>query len=94
MTDSPAVRAPLDPKEQPILDRVLCIRDKLSMLKEDKSTYIKSQDVLALYDEVIDQVHILNDIREQHGRSLEQNRGSYIVSALLVRLWRWSETTR
>ena len=83
MTDSPAVRSPLDPKEQPILDRVLSIRDKLSILKEDKSTYIKSQDVLALYDEVINQVHLLNDIREQHGKTLEQNRGSYLVHAFL-----------
>lgn len=75
MTDSPAVHAPLDPKEQPILDAVLMARDKLSLLKQDKSTYIKSQDVLALYDEVIDHVQQLNVIREQYKKPLEQNRG-------------------
>ena len=75
MTDSPAVQAPLDPREQPILDTVLIVRDKLSLLKQDKSTYIKSQDVLGLYDQVIDQVHQLNVIREAHGKPLEQNRG-------------------
>lgn len=75
MSDSPAVQAPLDPKEQPILDCLLHIRDKLSLLKQDKSTYIKSRDVLSLYDQVIEQVHLLNKIREDNGKPLEQNRG-------------------
>ena len=77
MTDSPAVRAPLDPKEQPILDNVLFIRDKLSLLKQDRTTYIKSQDVITLYNDVIEQVHLLNHIREEHGKPLEQNRGPW-----------------
>ena len=75
MTDSPAVRAPLEPREQPILDSVLHIRDRLSLLKQDKTTYIKSQDVIALYNDVIEQVALLNAIREDHGKPLEQNRG-------------------
>ena len=75
MTDSPAVHAPLDPNEKPILDSLLHIRDKLSLLKQDKSTYIKSKDVLSLYNDVVKQVHALNDLREEHGRTLEQNRG-------------------
>ncbi|KAI4207220.1 MAG: hypothetical protein LQ346_000714, partial [Caloplaca aetnensis] len=74
MTDSPAVQAPLDPKEQPILDEILIIRDKLSLLKRDRSTYIKSHDVLELYDQVIKQVHQLNIVREEQGKPLEQNR--------------------
>ena len=75
MTDSPAVHVPLDPKEQPILDSILYIRDQLLLLKQDKSTYIKSHDVVALYDQTIKQVHTLNDIRQEHGKLLEQNRG-------------------
>lgn len=75
MTDSPALQAPLDPKEEPILESILSIRDKLSLLKEDKSTYIRSHDVLNLYDQVVEQIHSLNVIREQHGKPLEQNRG-------------------
>ena len=75
MADSPAVQAPLDPKEQPILDSVLHLRDRLSLLKQDKTTYIKSQDVVALYNDVVEQVHLLNDIRAEHGKPLEQNRG-------------------
>ena len=82
MTDSPAVQAPLDPRESPILDRVLYLRDKLSLLKQDKSTYVKSHDVLRLYDEVIEQVHQLNVTREKHGKPLEQNRGLSSTSGL------------
>lgn len=73
MTDSPLPRIPLDPKEQPILDKLQSIRTELELLKRDRSTYVKSQDVLNLYDQVIEQVVILNEIRET--KRLEQNKG-------------------
>ncbi|KAI9828991.1 MAG: hypothetical protein M1832_000014 [Thelocarpon impressellum] len=72
MSDTPGPREPLDPKEQPILEGLLTIRDKLSLLKQDKTTYIKSQDVTALYDQVVQLVHELNEIREK--KPGEQNR--------------------
>lgn len=77
MTDSPAVRIPLDPEEQPILDKLLAVRTKLELLKQDRSTYVKSQDVVDLYDQVVEQVISLNDIRDTHAKRLEQNRGIY-----------------
>lgn len=73
MTDSPLPRIPLDPKEQPILDKLQSIRTQLELLKRDRSTYVKSQDVLTLYDQVIEQVIVLNEIRET--KRLEQNKG-------------------
>lgn len=73
MTDSPAPRIPLDPKEQPILDKLLAVRTKLELLKQDRSTYVKSQDVIDLYNEVNEQVLILNEVRTT--KRLEQNRG-------------------
>lgn len=75
MPDSPATHIPNDPEEQPILESILRIRDNLQLLKEDKSTYVKSQDVLSLYDQVIEQVNLLNVIREKRGKPLEQSRG-------------------
>lgn len=75
MTDSPAIHAALDPQEEPILNSILTLRDRLLLLKQDKSTYIKSLDVLEQYDQVIEQVHLLNLVREKHGKPLEQNRG-------------------
>ena len=73
MTDSPAYRGPaLDPQEQPILDRLLTIRDKLLLLKQDKTKYVKSCDVVSHYDQIIEQVEQLNNIRED--KPDEQNR--------------------
>ena len=63
MADSPAFRGPIDPKEQPILDSLLHIRDNLLLLKSDKSQYVKSQDVIKQYDQVLEQIANLNDIR-------------------------------
>lgn len=73
MTDSPAVRVPLDPNEQPILDQLLEIRTKLELQRQDKSSYVKSDDILPLYRQVIEQVESLNRIRET--KRHEQNRG-------------------
>ncbi len=75
MSDSPFAAAPLDPREKPILESILTIRDKLLLLKQDKSTYVKSQDVLPLYEQVIEQVGKLNIIREDVQKQLELNRG-------------------
>lgn len=77
MTDSPLPRIPLDPKEQPILDKLQSIRTELELLKRDRSTYVKSQDVLKLYDQVIEQVIILNEIRVT--KRLEQNKVDYML---------------
>lgn len=73
MTDSPAHRLPLsDPAEQPILENVLAIRDQLSILKQDRSTYVKSADVVQYYFKLIEQVEHLNAIRTN--KRDEQNR--------------------
>lgn len=63
MSDSPIHSAPVTAAEKPILDQLLLVRDKLLLLKQDKSTYVKSQDVLQLYEEVVEQVHKINDVR-------------------------------
>ena len=74
MTDSPAFKAPLDPDEQPVLDKLLIIRDKLLLVKQDKTKYVRSQDVVGYYDEVIFQIGALNDIRASKNKREEQNR--------------------
>lgn len=66
--ESPAVPVPLDPQEQPILERLLRNRDALLLLKRDKSSYIKSRDVLPQYEEVIEAVEQLNAVRKEHDR--------------------------
>ncbi|QSZ31709.1 hypothetical protein DSL72_001276 [Monilinia vaccinii-corymbosi] len=72
MTDTPSHPLPLDPREQPILDSLTLLRDELTLLKQDRTTYIKGADVLALYDKVVDQVTLLTEIRsdkpDEHNR--------------------------
>lgn len=80
MTDSPAFKAPLDPNEQPILDKLLIIRDKLLLIKQDKTKYVRSQDVTGFYEEIIQQIELLNEIRTE--KRFEQNRGTLKFHAL------------
>ncbi|KAI9754711.1 MAG: hypothetical protein M1815_005471 [Lichina confinis] len=76
MAHSPIIRGtpdPLDPQEEPILENLLNLRDKLLNLRENSSlSYIRSQDVIPLYDQVVEQVNLLNEIRTE--KRQEQNR--------------------
>ncbi|RAL65295.1 hypothetical protein DID88_000863 [Monilinia fructigena] len=72
MTDTPSHPLPLDPREQPILDSLTSLRDELTLLKQDRTSYIKAADVLTLYDKVVDQVTLLTEIRAD--KPDEQNR--------------------
>lgn len=75
MTDSPRFQLPIDPDERPIESELTQIRTKLELLKQDKTNYVKSEDVIKLYEEVIEQVHALNTIRQAKNKPDEQNRG-------------------
>lgn len=73
--------APVPAAEKPILEKLVYVRDKLFLMKSDKSTYVKSQDILPLYDEVVEQVHQLNDVRGTD--HLVQNRVDSILDDCL-----------
>lgn len=75
--ESPAMPVPLDPREQPILENLLRTRDALLLIKRDKSSYVKSRDVLPLYEEVIAEVEKLNSVRKEQGRRLIHNRREF-----------------
>ena len=72
--DTPTLPPPMDAREQQILDQLLAIRDRLMLMKGDRSTYIRSQDVIPLYDQTVEQVRQLNEIRS--GEHKEENRGT------------------
>ncbi|KAB8542124.1 hypothetical protein FH972_025587 [Carpinus fangiana] len=73
----PAFKAPLDPEEQPIFDKLYTVRDRLLLMKSDKSNYVKSQDVQECYSQVIAQVEALNLIRTS--KRTEQNQVDRIL---------------
>lgn len=79
MTDSPRAQMPIDPDERPIEGQLLQIRNALELLKQDKSCYVKSADVIRLYKATIEQVRALNDLRVRKDKKHEQNRGELIL---------------
>jgi hypothetical protein len=72
--DTPAIPAPKDAREQEILEQAEAIRDQLLLLKQDRTKYIRTQDVMILYDQVIEQVRQLNEARTQGGDKAENRR--------------------
>ncbi len=74
MSDSPAFRSPCISQEEPILQKLLLIRDGLLLLKQDKTKYVKSQDVVHYYDQILEQVDALNKIRAHCDNRNEKNR--------------------
>ena len=71
--DTPAVPMPRDAREREILDSLVGIRDHLLLLKRDRTKYIRTQDVMEIYDQVVQQVRQLNEFRK--GERLGENRG-------------------
>lgn len=71
--DTPAVPMPKDTREREILEKLTAIRDQLLLLKQDRTKYIRSQDVIVLYNQAVEQVRELNEIRKGHAQS--ENRG-------------------
>lgn len=60
--------------EQPILENLIQLRQRLQLLNKDRTKYIRSQDVLAIYDGLVEEVEKLNSIHHGHIHSDEQNR--------------------
>lgn len=63
---------PNDAREQEILQKLTAIRDQLLLLKMDRTKYIRSQDVMVQYQELVEQVKLLNEVRK--GAHLGENR--------------------
>jgi hypothetical protein len=78
--DTPVIPAPSDAREQAILDEFVLIRDQLLLLKQDRSKYIKSDDVIPLYNRMIEQVSQLNAIRDNAGPQ-EENRVDRVMDS-------------
>lgn len=70
--DTPAVPAPKDSREQEILENLSAIRDQLLLLKQDRTKYVRTQDVMVLYNQTVEQVKQVREIRQ--GQDIEENR--------------------
>ncbi|CAK9786470.1 unnamed protein product [Cutaneotrichosporon oleaginosum] len=52
-------------EELPVLESFINIRNRLTALKKDSTKFIRAQDVLAIYKEIVKQLGKLTDIREE-----------------------------
>ncbi|KAI1365748.1 hypothetical protein F5Y08DRAFT_327796 [Xylaria arbuscula] len=77
--ETPKIPPPQDEGEKQILAKLVEIQDKLLLRKLDRTTYVRSQDVITLYDETTHQVKLLNEIRS--GKSVEENRVDRVVDS-------------
>ncbi|KAH6641770.1 hypothetical protein F5144DRAFT_482675 [Chaetomium tenue] len=72
---------PKDEREREILDRLTVIQDKLLLLKRDRTNYIRTQDVMELQDQFVEQVRQVNDIRK--GEHKGENRLDKVLESCL-----------
>ncbi|KAI1466037.1 uncharacterized protein F4812DRAFT_461014 [Daldinia caldariorum] len=77
--ETPKIPAPKDEGEKEVLEKLIAIRDQLQLRKLDRTTYVRTQDVMILYDQTIEQVKILNEMRR--GKSVEENRVDRVVDS-------------
>ncbi|GAP83300.1 putative protein YPL260W of Saccharomyces cerevisiae [Rosellinia necatrix] len=77
--DTPKFPPPQNEGEKQILEKLVAIQDLLLLRKLDRTTYVRSQDVMGLYDETVHQVKLLNDLRS--GKSVEENRVDRVVDS-------------
>ncbi|KAI8341273.1 hypothetical protein BC941DRAFT_203851 [Chlamydoabsidia padenii] len=54
---------PIPLEEAPILEKLICIRHKLSALKKDRDTYPRADTIISLYQQVEQQVEVLTNVR-------------------------------
>ncbi|KAI0913855.1 hypothetical protein F4823DRAFT_558685 [Ustulina deusta] len=77
--ETPKFPPPRDEGEKQVLEELVAIQDRLLLRKLDRTTYVRSQDVIGLYDETTHQVKRLNEIRS--GKSVEENRVDRVVDS-------------
>ncbi|KAI1502817.1 hypothetical protein F5X99DRAFT_377577 [Biscogniauxia marginata] len=77
--DTPKIPAPRDEGEKQVLEQLVLIRDQLLLRKLDRTTYVRTQDVMVLYDQTIEQVKKLTEIRK--GKSTEENQVDRVVDS-------------
>ncbi|KAK9325549.1 hypothetical protein V1517DRAFT_314450 [Lipomyces orientalis] len=65
--------------EQAILQKLIANRTRLTALKQDRSTYLRSSDVNTVYEQIIDEVRKINNIRADPSLHDEQNRVDVVL---------------
>ncbi|KAH8671042.1 hypothetical protein BX600DRAFT_509750 [Xylariales sp. PMI_506] len=77
--DTPKIPLPHDEGEKQILEKLVIIRDQLLLRKRDRTTYVRTQDVMVLYNQTMEQLELLTSIRK--GKTVEENRVDRVVDS-------------
>ncbi|POS76025.1 hypothetical protein DHEL01_v205576 [Diaporthe helianthi] len=79
--DTPVIPPPKDAREQEIMERLVAIRDLLLLLKQDRTKYIRSQDVMSLYEQTVEEIRKVNEIRGDAKDQAGENRLDKIIES-------------
>ncbi|KAJ2359169.1 hypothetical protein GGF43_000335 [Coemansia sp. RSA 2618] len=73
---SAAAEQTISSGEQPVLNRLIGIRNRLAALKKDRGNYYRPNDIVGLYNDMLVQVRILQGVRasEHHDNDTYTNR--------------------
>lgn len=74
--------------EEPVLERLLSIRARLSVVKRDRSSYLKLEDFLPIRQEIEEEMQKLSNLRGGHllDESRELNRTDDVLDEVLQML--------
>ncbi|KAJ2779049.1 hypothetical protein H4R18_004227, partial [Coemansia javaensis] len=72
----PPAELAMSAAEQPILDALIAIRNRLAALKRDRGNYYRPNDIVGLYRELLEQASLLQSVRasEHHDNDAYKNR--------------------
>lgn len=67
------------PNERQMLAKLIAIRDQLTALKLDRQTYLRHEDIMRIYNQVVAEVSLLNTIRSDPSLEDEYNRVDVVL---------------
>lgn len=68
------------------MDRLVAIRDQLLLLKQDRSKYMRSKDILKLYEPIIEEVRKVHEIRAVTENDFVENRLDKVIESCFLLL--------
>ncbi|CAI4215338.1 unnamed protein product [Parascedosporium putredinis] len=74
--ETPALPPPDNDRDREVLSKLSQIRDQLVLLKTDRTTYLRSQEVIPLYNETVEQVLKLDNLGFVDGKPQTQRRNN------------------
>lgn len=68
------------------MDRLVAIRDQLLLLKQDRSKYMRSKDIMKLYEPIIEEVRKVHEIRAPTDDGFVENRLDRVIESCFLLL--------